>query len=139
MNEVWQQVWIAIQPVLISALIAVAAMLIRAIQRWVEGKIASERYRKQIGIIFDALMAVIQKLGLQLSDGKRTKEEKEEIKRDALKIIQSRFANLRGVVLDEAMEWAKIQLDSELGKLEARLLGIASPEELTGDEEAVEE
>jgi len=139
MNEVWQQVWLAIQPVLVSALIAVAAMLIRAIQRWVEGKIASERYRKQTGIIFDALMAVIQKLGLQLSDGKWSKDEKEEIKRDALKIIESRFSALRGVVLNEAMEWAKTQLDAELGKLEARLLGITSPEELTGDEEAVEE
>jgi len=139
MNEVWQQVWIAVQPVLISALVAVAAMLIRAIQRWVEGKIASDRYRKQIGIVADAILAVAQKLGLQLGDGVWTKEEKEEIKRDALKIIQSRFANLRGVVLDEAMEWAKIQLDSEMGKLEARLLGITSPEELTGDEEAVEE
>ena len=139
MNEVWQQVWLAIQPVLVSALIAVAAMLIRAIQRWVEGKIASERYRKQTGIIFDALMAVIQKLGLQLSDGKWSKDEKEEIKRDALKIIESRFSALRGVVLNEAMEWAKTQLDAELGKLEARLLGTTSPEELTGDEEAVEE
>ena len=73
MNEVWQQVWIAVQPVLISALIAVVAMLIRAIQRWVEGKIATDRYRKQIGIVADAILAVAQKLGLQWSDGNWTK------------------------------------------------------------------
>jgi hypothetical protein len=139
MNEVWQQVWIAVQPVLISALIAVVAMLIRAIQRWVEGKIATDRYRKQIGIVADAILAVAQKLGLQWSDGNWTKEEKTEIKRDALKIIESRFSALRGVVLKEAMDWAETQIDAELGKLEARLLGITSPEELTGDEEAVEE
>ena len=134
-----EEIWNAVQPVLISALIAVVAMLIRAIQRWVEGKIATDRYRKQIGIVADAILAVAQKLGLQWSDGNWTKEEKTEIKRDALKIIESRFSALRGVVLKEAMDWAETQIDAELGKLEARLLGITSPGELTGDEEAVEE
>ena len=122
-NELLQPLY----PMLATVLVSVIAMLLRRVQRWVDGKISSDLHKKKSGIVFDSMIAAFQKLGksaaLMLADGKLSAAEKAQLKDEARVIAKARLAELRGVVLEEATEWVEHELDVALGKLEALILG----------------
>ena len=102
----WNDVLTPLYPVLASALVSVLVLLIRAAQRWIEGRIAGDRHAKAAGIVMDAVLAAVQKIGPQavaaMADGKLTPEELAKLKTEAREIARARLAQLRGFVASEA-------------------------------------
>lgn len=117
----WSEVTKQIYPVLASALVSVLVLLIRAAQRWIEGKIAGDRHMKAASIVLDAVLAAIQQLGpqwvLMMADGKISADEWAVIRGKAREIALDRLSDLRGFAAHEASEWIEQQIDISLGKL----------------------
>jgi hypothetical protein len=115
-------------------------MLLLALKRWVEQKVSTSKYQKMSGVVLDALLVALQRLSISLpemlKDGTLDADEKAALKNIAKQIIKERFKELRGVALHSAMIWAETQLDAELGKLEARILGITPQEDGLTEEDA---
>ena len=135
----WQEALQPLYPVLASALVSVLVLLIRAAQRWIEGKISSDKHAKAAGIVMDAVLAAVQEIGPEwaaaLADGKLSPDERLKLKTKAKEIALSRLAKLRGFALDESMTWLEHQLDISLGKLTAGLFGLPADGTMIGPDD----
>jgi hypothetical protein len=129
----WQQIWLAVAPVLATAISAIVINLLMAAKRWIDSKISSDRHLKAASICMDAVLAAMQKLGPQaaamLADGKLSQDEKDALKNMARQIAKERLAELRGLAVERLGGWLEHQLDISLGKLEAHLLGTVPLED----------
>lgn len=136
----WSEITKQIYPVLASALVSVLVLLIRAAQRWIEGKIAGDRHLKAASIVLDAVLAAIQQLGpqwvLMMADGKITPDEWAVIRGKAREIALDRLSDLRGFAAAEAGEWIEQQIDISLGKL-ATGLGLPGVGPISADDPAM--
>jgi hypothetical protein len=120
-NDLAQQVWTAILPVLATALVSILIALISSARQWVLSRIGSERHAKAAGIVMDAVFAAANSLGpkfiTMMADGKLSPDEKAALKAEARQIALSRLSSLRGFVVAEAGQWVEDQIDASLGKL----------------------
>ena len=127
----WGSIWLAVAPVLATAISAIVINLLMSAKRWLDQKMAGDRHYRAASIVMDAVLAAVQKLGPQatamLADGKLTDDEKAALKNMARQIAKERLAELRGVAVEKLGTWLEHQLDISLGKLEAHLFGTDLP------------